>query len=416
MLGRTPSESTIVVTGMGAVSPVGNTAAEAFAALVQGKSGIAAIDPELGPDFEVRIAGQVRNFDHTQVLGRKHAKRHARYTHLALAAVHEAVAQSGLGEAGYAPERIGVIFGTGMGGLEVVVEEVHTLRARGPNKLSPFGLSASIPNIAAGMIGEVFNAQGPNHAVASACASGAHAIGQGLLLLRSGVVDAVIVGGSEAVIIPSAIGSFARMQALSLRNQEPTKASRPFDRGRDGFVLGEGAGALVLERYSAAQKRGAMLLGELAGYGASCDSFHVTRPREDGLGAQRAMRWALDDAKLAPEQVDYINAHGTSTPFNDEVEALAIRSVFGERTDLWVSSTKSMSGHLLGAAGAFEAVVSLLALREHTVPPTINLDDPDPRFALDFVAHEARSRDLRFVLSNSFAFGGQNASLCFAAL
>ncbi|MFT3926842.1 MAG: beta-ketoacyl-ACP synthase II [Myxococcales bacterium] len=406
----------IVVTGVGVISPMGLSAPTSFDALLRAESGIAALEPALGSEYDVRIGGQVRHFDSLSVLGKRYSKRHARCTHFALAAAQEAVRSAGLGDAGYEPERIGVLFGTGMGGLEAIAEVVDTVRTRGPSKVSPFGLPAAIPNIPSATIAEMFGAMGPNHCIATACASGAHAVGEGAGVLRLGRADAMIVGGTEAVLVPSAISAFTRMQALSRRNESPREASRPFDAARDGFVMAEGAAALVLERFTTAQARGAPVLGELAGYGSSCDAYHVARPREDGVGAQRAMRAALREAEVSPESVDYLNAHGTGTSANDTMESLAIRSVFGAADGLWVSATKSMSGHMLGAAGAFEAVVSLLALRRGVVPPTINLERPDPSVGFDLVPFEARPRRLGIAMSNSFAFGGHNVSLVFRAV
>jgi 3-oxoacyl-[acyl-carrier-protein] synthase II len=406
----------VVVTGVGAVSPLGLSARTSFDALLRAESGIALLEPALGPEHSVRIAGQVRGFESSLAFAdKKQARRHARFTHLAVASAREAVRQAQL-EAAYPAQRFAVVFGTGMGGLEATIDLVTTLHSRGPAKLSPFGLPAALPSTAAAMIAELFGAQGSCHTVVSACASGAHAIGQGADLIKLGRADAVIVGGSEATLVDVGVASFAKMQALSVRNDQPSAASRPFDQERDGFVMAEGAAALVLEKKSAAVARGAPILAELKGYGSTCDGYHITRPREDGSGAERAMRGALLEARVSPAEVDYLNAHGTGTQANDAMEARAINRLFAEhRARLWVSATKSMTGHMLGAAGAFEAVVCVLALQDGAVPPTINVDQPDPLCEFELVRFEARRRPLRNVLSNSFAFGGHNVSLLFAA-
>jgi 3-oxoacyl-[acyl-carrier-protein] synthase II len=406
----------IAITGVGAVTPLGATAESSFAALLRGESGIRVLDPAPRPDIPVRIGGQIQHAASGDGIPGKQRARHARYTHFALAAAREAITQSGLGQADYDPDRIGVVFGTGMGGIEFFADAVETLRERGARRISPFATTAIIPNIAAGMIGEAFSLMGPNFAVASACATGGHAIAQGAALLRLGQVDAVLVGASEAPLIDISLGCFSQIRALSLRNDAPRAASRPFDMARDGFVMSEGGAALVLERMDDARARGAVVLAELAGCGASADAYHVTRPREDGTGAIRAMRAALRDAGMSPQDIDYVNAHGTGTPANDLMESLALRAVFGDQAQKpWVSATKSMLGHMLGAAGAFEAVVSVLSIVHGAVHPTINLACVEPACDFDLVPHEARRRPVRGVLSNSFAFGGQNVSLVFCA-
>jgi 3-oxoacyl-[acyl-carrier-protein] synthase II len=407
----------VVITGIGAVSPVGNTAESSFAALMQGQSGVRRTSFELDERFDVRIAGEVRNANAEAVLGVKEARRHGRVTQLAVIAAREALDASDLASAGYDPTRVGSIIGVGMGGLETIYENSITLNTRGPTRVSPYGIPALIPNMAAGIISTLANAQGPSFCTASACASSAHAIGEAFRLVRLGAVDAMVCGGSEACVTPVAIAGFARMGALSKRNDAPEQASRPFAVDRDGFVMAEGAGMFVLEREDYARKRGARIFGRVCGYGASADAFHATQPSPDGRGAIGAMRGALESAGITPEQVDYINAHGTGTRYNDIVETAAIKSVFGSRAlELPVSSTKSMTGHMLGGAGGFEAAVSILAILHSAIPPTINLDTPDPACDLDFVPLRGREQRLRYVLSNSFGFGGQNATLLLGAM
>ena len=402
----------IVITGMGAITPLGNDVQSAFRAAVEGQSGIGAIAFTQHPDARVRIGGAVKDFDAAAAIGKKEVHRHARFTHLVVGAAKEALADSGLASAGYAPERIGCILGVGMGGIEVIAQEVGAYDRSGPRKLSPFGIPAAIPNIASGMVAIEANAQGPCFCIASACASSAHAIGEAMESLRRGSTDAVITGGAESGLNPHGLAAFERLGALSKRNDEPRRASRPFDRNRDGFVMAEGASVLVLETMERAKQRNAKIYAELAGYGSTADAFHVTRPSEDGAGMARAMALALESAQVAPDDVDYVNAHGTATPSNDIAETRAIKRVFGARAQgLWISSTKSMVGHMLGGAAAFETIVAALAIARSVVPPTVNLDEPDPECDLDYVPHVARERRLRMVLNNSFGFGGQNAAL-----
>lgn len=409
--------SDIVITGVGAISPVGQTAAASFSALMEGTSGIDAVSFPLEPRFEVRIAGEIAGLDASEVLGPREAKRHGRVTQLVAVAAEEALRQSGLREAGYEPERIATIIGVGMGGIEALCDAMLAMQQRGPQRVAPFGIPALIPNMPAGVVATMANAQGPCYCTASACASSAHAIGEALRLIESGVVDAAICGGAEACVLPITIAAFARMGALSRRNDAPKRASRPFDLDRDGFVLAEGGGILVLERADAARRRDASALCKLLGYGASADAHHPTQPAHDGRGAMKAMRDALSSAGMTVDQVDYINAHGTGTRYNDVVEAAAIRRLFqGHERRVLVSSTKSMTGHMLGGAGAFESVTCVLSIINGCVPPTINLDSPDPECDLDFVPHRGRSARVRSALSNSFGFGGQNASLLFGAL
>jgi 3-oxoacyl-[acyl-carrier-protein] synthase II len=402
----------IAITGIGAITPVGHTAPATFAALLRGQSGAAPLSFSVDDRFDTRIAAEVKDYDPAALFGKKIARRQARFGLLAMTAAQEALTDAGFKDAGYDPERIATIIGVGFGGLGMLCENYTALCAGGPSKVLPTALPALIPNMASGLVSMQAGALGPCYCTASACASSAHAIGDALQLLRHEVVDAVICGGAEAVVAPLALASFSRMMTLSTRNAEPTRASRPFDRERDGFVLGEGAGVLILERLERARQRGAKVYAELAGYGASADAFHVTRPEPEGRGAQLAMRNALKSAGLAPDEIDYVNAHGTSTQFNDLSETVAIKAVFGDHArKLWVSSNKSMLGHLVGAAGAVELIMSALGLTAGMVPPTINLDEPGEGCDLDYVPHVAREKRCRAVLSNSFGFGGQNASI-----
>ena len=407
----------VVITGMGAVTPLGNDVPTAFRAAVEGRSGIRPIAFAQHPDARVRIGGAVTDFDAAAAIGKKELHRHARFTHLVIGAAKQALADSGLRDAGYAPDRIGCILGVGMGGIDVIAQEVRAYDASGPRKLSPFGIPASIPNTAACMVAIEANAQGPCFCVASACASSAHAIGEAFESVRRGSTDAVITGGAESGLTAHGLAAFERLGALSKQNESPERASRPFDRKRDGFVMSEGAAVLVLESLDSAKRRNATIYAELAGYGRSSDAFHVTRPDDDGAGMARAMRAALADAQLSATDVDYVNAHGTATPSNDVAETRAIKTVFGaDAHSLWISSTKSMVGHMLGGAAAFETVVAALAIVHSVVPPTINLEDPDPQCDLDYTPHVARERRLRAVLNNSFGFGGQNAALLLRSL
>jgi 3-oxoacyl-[acyl-carrier-protein] synthase II len=408
----TGDDARVVITGMGVVSPVGSDVATMFAALLEGRSGVGPYDSEYAEVSRVRIAAQAQGFDESHVLRGASAKRHGRFALMALSAARQAVAASGVLQAGYAPERVGVILGVGVGGLEVMDRSSALLHQKGPRHVPANAVIGFVPNMAAGLVSQELGARGPSYVVASACASGAHALGQALLALRSGVVDVVVAGGTEGSLTPLALAGFAQIGALSRRNDEPTRASRPFDRDRDGFVIGEGAGVLVLERLGPARKRGAHVHAELAGSGASSDAYHPVEPDPQGRGATLAMLAALNDAQLAPDAIGYVNAHGTSTPHNDRVETLALKQAFGAHvSSLWVSSTKSMMGHLLGAAGAVEAIVTALVVEQGRVPPTINLDAPDPACDLDYVPHVARERRIEAALSNSFAFGGQNAAL-----
>jgi 3-oxoacyl-[acyl-carrier-protein] synthase II len=401
--------SRVVVTGVGAVSPVGATAAASYEALIAGRCGIAASSLALGDEFDARIAGEVK-LDLAAVLGGKEARRHARYTQLALVAAREALTGAGFAEAGYEPHRIATVLGVGVGGLEAIEAAAHARLTQGARRVSPFGIPILIPNMGAAALAALVGAHGPSWCPATACASGAHAIGQAMQLLRGGGADAAICGGAEACITPLALACFARMGALSTSNADPEGAVRPFDRDRTGFVMAEGAVIFVLELEAAARRRGAPILGEVAGFGASCDAFHATQPAPDGRGAIACMRGALADARLAASDVDYVHAHGTGTRHNDGVEAAAISAVLAVDRVL-VSSTKGATGHMLGASGAFGALVCLMAIQRGVVPPTRNLAHPDDGCALDLVPGVARERRPRVCITNSFAFGGQNASL-----
>ncbi len=401
----------VVVTGMGAISPVGLTLDGTWESLTAGVSGVAAVDGFESRDLPVRIAAQVKGFEPEEVFGRRQARHLDRVVQLALVATREAMDASKLDVASD-PHRVGVVYGTGIGGLTTLEQGSATLLERGPDWISPYLLPMLIPNMVAGQIAMEWGVRGPSSCTVTACSASAQAIGESLDLIRAGRVDAVICGGAEAPITRLGLSGFAAMKALSTRNDEPERASRPFDAARDGFVMGEGAATLVLEEREAALARGATVLAELAGYGATSDAHHVTAPLPDGDGALRAMLGACDDAGIDPVEVGYVNAHGTSTPPNDRTEALALRRLWGEATPP-VSSTKSMTGHTLGAAGALESVVAVQALITGVLPPTINLEHVDADCAADHVANIARAADVSVVMSNSFGFGGHNASLVF---
>ncbi|HHJ64695.1 MAG TPA: beta-ketoacyl-[acyl-carrier-protein] synthase II [Aquifex aeolicus] len=406
----------VVVTGLGAVTPIGTGVNRFWHNLINGISGIDHIksfDPdEFG--LNVKIAGEVKDFDPLDFMDKKDASRLSLFIQFAVGAAEEAIEDSGIKSAGYDPLRIGVIIGTGIGGLRDIEREHAVITAKGARRVSPFFIPYGISNMGAGYVAIRHGFKGPNYCVVSACATGNHAIGDAFRLIQSGDVDAVIAGGAEASITPLGVAGFAVMRALSTRNDEPQKASRPFDRDRDGFVVGEGAGVLVLEEYERAKARGAKIYAEIVGYGATDDAFHITAPHECGEGAYECMRLALEDAGLNPSEVDYINAHGTSTPLNDTIETLAIKKLFGEHAyRLKVSSNKSMIGHLLGAAGAVEAIASVKTIETGIIPPTVNLENPDPECDLDYVPGKAVEADVRVVLSNSFGFGGTNACLIF---
>jgi 3-oxoacyl-[acyl-carrier-protein] synthase II len=404
----------VVVTGLGALTPVGNDVPAMWQALVAGKSGTAPITKFDASTFPVRFAAELKGFDPSQYMDRKEIKRADPYTQYAVSASKQAMQDAGLegGVNGYDPDRIGVILGSGTGGLKSFEEQHDVYRERGPSKISPFFIPMFITDIAAGIVSMQFNAKGPNYATVSACATAAHAIGDAFRTIQYGDADVMICGGSEAAVTPMAIAGFANMKALSERNESPETASRPFDKTRDGFVMGEGAGVVILEELEHALKRGARIYAEIGGYGATGDAYHLTAPAPDGEGAQRAMKRALGDAGLTPADVQYINAHGTSTPANDVNETRAIKAVFGEHAaGINVSSTKSSTGHMLGAAGAVEFIVSALAVQEGIIPPTINYETPDPECDLNYTPNSAVRREVSAAISNSFGFGGHNVSL-----
>ncbi|MGI8619625.1 MAG: beta-ketoacyl-ACP synthase II [Gemmatimonadaceae bacterium] len=404
----------VVVTGLGALTPVGNDVPAMWQALIAGKSGTAPITKFDASTFPVRFAAELKGFDPSQYMERKEIKRADPYTQYAVSASKQAMKDAGLegGVNGYDPDRIGVILGSGTGGLKSFEEQHDVYRERGPSKISPFFIPMFITDIAAGIVSMQFNAKGPNYATVSACATAAHAIGDAFRTIQYGDADVMICGGSEAAVTPMAIAGFANMKALSERNESPETASRPFDLTRDGFVMGEGAGVVILEELEHALKRGARIYAEVGGYGATGDAYHLTAPAPDGEGAQRAMKRALADAGLTPADVQYINAHGTSTPANDVNETRAINAVFGEHArGINVSSTKSSTGHMLGAAGAVEFIISSLAVQEGIVPPTINYETPDPECDLNYTPNASVRRDVTAAISNSFGFGGHNVSL-----
>ncbi len=405
----------VVVTGIGLVTPCGVGTRETWGALLEGRSGIGPISRFDAADFACRIAGEVRGFDPGQYLDRKDIRRMDTFIHYAVAASEMALKESGLTIGPANAERVGVLIGSGIGGIDVLTRQQQVLMEEGPRRVSPFLIPGMIINLASGLVSIRTGAKGPNSAVVTACATGTHAIGDSMRLIQHGDADAMIAGGAEAPIIPLSVAGFASMKALSTRNDEPQRASRPFDSGRDGFVIGEGAGVLVLEELSIAQRHDARIYAELVGYGMSGDAYHISAPPEGGDGAVRVMRAALEDAGLAPREIDYINAHGTSTPAGDRAETVAIKRVFGDHAfRLAVSSTKSMTGHLLGAAGGLETAIAALAVMEDALPPTINLDDPDPECDLDFVPNRARRVTVNHALNNSFGFGGTNAALLLA--
>ncbi|ABS26936.1 beta-ketoacyl-ACP synthase II [Anaeromyxobacter sp. Fw109-5] len=409
------SRRRVVVTGLGLVSPVGIGVEESWAALVAGKSGIGPITLFDASTFPTRIAGEVKGFDPTKFMDRKEARRNDRFIQFALAAADMAMKDSGLDMAKEDPERIGAIVGAGIGGLGTIEEEHKVFLEKGVRKIGPFFIPSLIINLAPGQISLKYGLKGPNFSPVSACATGNHSIGDATLYIERGLADVMITGGCEATITPLGIGGFCAARALSERNDAPEQASRPFDKNRDGFVAGEGSGLLILEEYEHARRRGARIYAEVVGYGASADANHITSPAPEGEGGQRAMRMALGDAGISPDQVGYVNTHGTSTPQGDVAECQAIGKVFGAhaKQGLMVSSTKSMTGHLLGAAGGLEAVVSVLALARGVLPPTINVEEQDPECPLDVIPNQAREVRIDYAMSNSFGFGGTNAVLLF---
>ena len=404
----------VVITGLGLICGVGNTTQEVWGQLLAGASGVGPIQAFDATDYPVTFAAEVKNFDPLQFIDKKESRKMGRFIHLAIAATHEAMAQSGLVITPELEERVGVFIGSGIGGFEIIEREHQNLTAGGPRKISPFFIPAAIVNMAAGQVSIRYKAKGPISATATACATSANSIGDSFRMIQHGEADVMIAGGSEAAVTKLTVGGFAAMRALSTRNDDPQSASRPFDKDRDGFVLGEGAGMLVLEELEFAKARGAKILGEIIGYGMSADAYHMTGIAPEGAGAQRSMRAALRDSGIALEEVGYVNAHATSTPAGDGNESRAIELVFGEHATskkLKVSSTKSMTGHLLGAAGGLEAGVAVLALMHQKIPPTINLATPGEDCVLDYVANHAIDAKIDVALSNSFGFGGINASL-----
>jgi len=406
------SDRRVVITGLGVISPVGTGIEKFWKSLLDGQSGIGPITRFDASELPARIAGEVKDFQVENYIDKKEARRMDLFTQYAVAAAKMAVEDSGMDFNQIDANRVGVILGSGIGGIETFEEQCKVLVNKGPNRVSPFMVPMMIVNMAAGQISIHLGAKGPNITVVSACASGTNAVGDAFKLIERGDADVAICGGTEASITPLAVSGFCSMKALSTRNDEPTKASRPFDKERDGFVMGEGSAILILESLEHAQKRGTKIYAEVLGYGATADAHHITAPAPEGEGAARSMWMALNDAGLKPEQIDYINAHGTSTELNDKFETLAIKKVFGEAAgQLMVSSTKSMTGHLLGAAGALELAVSALALKEGEIPPTINYENPDPDCDLDYVPNVKREKEIKYALSNSLGFGGHNATV-----
>jgi 3-oxoacyl-[acyl-carrier-protein] synthase II len=409
------SSRRVVVTGLGLVSPVGIGVEESWSALIAGKSGVGPITLFDASTFPTRIAAEVKGFDASKFMDRKEVRRNDRFIHFALAAADMALKDAGLDMSKEDLERVGCIVGAGIGGLQTMEDEHKTFLEKGVRKIGPFFIPALIINLAPGQISLKHGLKGPNFSPVSACATGNHSIGDAMIYIERGMADVMVTGGCEASITTLGIGGFCAARALSERNDAPEKASRPFDRGRDGFVAGEGSGILILEEYEHARKRGAKIYAEVVGYGATADAYHITSPAPEGEGGQRAMRMALRDAAVSPEQIGYVNTHGTSTPAGDVAECQAINKVFGEhaRKGLMVSSTKSMTGHLLGAAGGLEAVVTVLTLAKGVLPPTINVEEQDPECALDVIPNQARERHIDFAMSNSFGFGGTNAVVLF---
>ena len=404
----------VVITGLGLVTPLAIGKLETWQALLAGKSGIAPITIFDASTFRVRFAGEVKNWDGTRFIPKKKLKEMDRFCEFAMGAADIAIKDAQLELTDEERDEAGCFIGVGLGGLMTLENTKQTLMEKGPQKISPYSIPGIIANLASGQVSMAHGLKGPSYCNTSACSSGAHAIGEAAEWIRRGRAQVMVTGGAEATVTPVGIGGFEAMYALSKRNDDPERASRPFDKGRDGFVCGEGSGILILESLTRAKKRGAKIYAEVTGYGASSDANHLTQPAPHGEGAQRSMKMALKDAGLPADAIDYINAHGTSTPVGDIAETEAISAVFGEHATskkLWVSSTKSMMGHLLGAAGAVESAICALALSEGRVPPTINLTDPDPACNLDYVANEARERRLKHALNNSFGFGGTNCSL-----
>ncbi|HEY0876262.1 MAG TPA: beta-ketoacyl-ACP synthase II [Vicinamibacterales bacterium] len=404
----------VVVTGVGLVSPLGIGNEANWEALCAGQSGIGEITRFDASQYSARIAGEVKNFDPLQFIDKKDVKKMDVFIQLAIAASQFAVDDAGLKVDPDIATRVGVFIASGIGGFSTIEREHKALLEGGPRRISPFFIPASIINLAAGQVSIRFGAKGPNSATCTACSASAHAIGDAFEIIRRDDADVMIAGGSESAITPMGVGGFAAMRALSTRNDEPHRASRPFDKDRDGFIMGEGSGVIILEELEFARRRGAPIYAELVGYGMTADAYHITAPSEDGDGGMRVMEMAIRRAGITPDQVDYINAHGTSTPYNDKLETLAIKRLFGEHAHkLAISSTKSMTGHLLGAAGGVEAAISALAIKHQVIPPTINYETPDPECDLDYVPNTKREAKIDYALSNSFGFGGTNGALLF---
>ena len=402
----------VVITGLGAISPVGNTAVEFWQALLAGKSGIGMITRFDASEYDAKIAGEVKGFDPTAFIDKKEARRMDRFTQFAIAAAKMALDDSGLDLDKEDKARIGSFVGSGIGGMDTLHDQYKTLFEKGPNRVSPFFIPMMIANMAAGQVSIAFGLQGPSSCVVTACATGTNCIGDAMKVIQRGDADVMVAGGTEAAISPAGMAGFCSMKALSTRNDAPEKASRPFEKDRDGFVMGEGSGIVILESLEHALARGARIYAELAGYGTNADAYHVTAPAPEGAQAARCMELAIKDAGLQVTDIDYINAHGTSTPLNDKNETLGIKALFGDHAkNIAVSSIKSMTGHLLGAAGGIECVATALTVANDMMPPTINYDTPDPELDLDYVPNQARAKAVRVALSNSFGFGGHNATL-----
>lgn len=404
----------VVITGLGAITPIGNDVTQYWEGLLQGRNGVGSVTLFDASKHSCQIAAEVKDFDPHQYLDKKEAKRMDRFTQFGVCASKQAIADANFTIDELNADRVGVLIGTGVGGLKVMEEQKEILMTKGPRKVSPFTIPMMISNMAAGLTAIHTGAKGPNSCTVTACAAGSHAIGDALRLIQGGYADAMICGGAEAAVTPLSFAGFCSMKAVSTRNDDPTHASRPFDRDRDGFVMGEGSGILFLEELEHALKRGAKIYAELVGYGMTSDAYHMTSIVPQGLGAAKAIELALADGGVTPEQINYINAHGTSTPVNDPTETQAIKKALGENAkQVLVSSTKSMTGHLLGGSGGIEAVAVAMAINDNKVPPTINLENPDPECDLDYIAHKSRDHQVNVALSNSFGFGGHNVTLAF---
>jgi len=405
-------ENRVVVTGLGCISPLGNSMPISWKNLLAGKSGVSKISRFDASEYKTQIAAEVKEFDPVSLFGNKEARRMDRYTQFALASTLEALEDAKLKIDENNRDRVGVVIGTGIGGISTLLEQQAVLNQRGPDRISPFLVPMMLSDSAPGMVALTLGVRGPNMAIVTACATGTNVIGEALEMIRRGAADAIIAGGSEAAIIPIAIAGMSSMTALSTRNNDPEHASRPFDRNRDGFVMGEGAAILILESLEFAQARSARILAEISGYGTSDDAYHISSPAENGAGAALCIKLALENARIEPKDIDYINAHGTSTHLNDKSETAAIKTVFGEQAyKVSISSTKSMTGHLLGASGAVEAAICIKAIQDGVIPPTINYEVPDPECDLDYVPNQARKAKITFAMSNSFGFGGHNATI-----